>query len=98
VKRSKKKRLFRFASKRNKAKTRSINFALVGSEKFEGKRSEKKIFRVSVRNACETDLVLLRFVLKRKHFLAKPAHPNGHAARTSCKVMQHEHAAGTNAA
>jgi hypothetical protein len=28
--------------KRNKAKMRSVNFALVESEKFEAKRSEKK--------------------------------------------------------
>ncbi len=70
-----KKRLFHFASKRNekigsetnnfckqnKAKIRTINFASVGSEKFEAKKSENKIciFHVSVRNACETDLVLL---------------------------------------
>jgi hypothetical protein len=43
--------------KRNKAQICSINFALVGSEKFE-ERSEI-FFYVSVRNACETDLVLL---------------------------------------
>jgi hypothetical protein len=37
--------------KRNKAKIRSINFALVGSEKFEAKRSKKiNFFHVSVRN------------------------------------------------
>jgi hypothetical protein len=30
--------------KRNEAKIRSINFALVGSEKFEAKKSEKKNF------------------------------------------------------
>jgi hypothetical protein len=44
------------------------------------KRNEAKkiFFRVSVRNACETDLVSLRFALKRKNiFEAKPAHPNG---------------------
>jgi hypothetical protein len=40
--------LFRFEAKRknrkrNKAKIRCINFALVRSEKFEAKRSEKKI-------------------------------------------------------
>jgi hypothetical protein len=52
--------------KQNKAKIRSINIALAGGEKFEAKRSEKKMcFHVSVRNACETDLVSLRFTLKR---------------------------------
>ncbi len=39
-------------------------------------RSEKnKTFCVSVRNACKTDPVLLRFALKRNIFWAKPAHP-----------------------
>jgi hypothetical protein len=41
---------------------------LVGSEKFEAKRSEK--------NACKTDLALLRFALKRNFFWAKSAHPS----------------------
>jgi hypothetical protein len=49
---------------------RPINFALVGSEKFEAKRSENKyFFHVSVRNGS-------RFTLKRKFFFAKPAHPS----------------------
>jgi hypothetical protein len=57
--------------KRNKAKIRYINFALVGSEKFEGKRNETFFFHVRMRNACETDLVSLRFALKRKFLFAK---------------------------
>ncbi len=66
--------------KRNKAKIRSINFALVGSEKLEAKWSEKKrkknlFFHVSVRNACETDLVSLRFALKRKFFFCETGAP-----------------------
>jgi hypothetical protein len=51
---------------RNNAKKHCFNFALVGSEKFEAKRSEKNNFCLSVRNACETDLVSLRFAMKRK--------------------------------
>jgi hypothetical protein len=96
------KRLFGFASKRNKAKKSLICFPLkrnekIGSEtkqnkKFlEAKQSEntvyqfcfswkRKILSEKKRNqkifACETDLVWLRFALKRKHFFAKPAHPN----------------------
>ncbi len=48
----------------------------------EAKRSEKNgVFRVSVQNACETDLVSLRFDLKRKTFFAKLAHPNVHSIK-----------------
>jgi hypothetical protein len=63
--------------KRNKGKKSTINFALVGSEKFEAKRSEKKFcfFHVSVRNACETDLVSLRFALKRQIFFCETGAP-----------------------
>jgi hypothetical protein len=63
-----KKRLFRFALKRNekiwnemkhfwkqnKAKIRSINFSSVGSIKFEEKRSEKKLNFFCFTWACET--------------------------------------------
>jgi ABC-type transporter MlaC component len=47
------------------------------SKRNKAKRSEKKnfVFHVTVRNACKTDLVSLRFALKRKIFFAKPAHP-----------------------
>jgi hypothetical protein len=58
--------------KRNKAKICSINFALVGSEKFEAKRSEKNFFFAW---ACETDLVSLRFALKRKIFFCETGAP-----------------------
>jgi hypothetical protein len=59
--------------KRNKVKIQCIDFALVGSEKFEAKRNEMKrkffdFFQVSLQNACETDLFSLRFALKRKKF------------------------------
>jgi hypothetical protein len=37
----------------------SSNFVLVGREKFEAKRSKNIFFCVSVRHACETDLVSL---------------------------------------
>jgi hypothetical protein len=60
------------------AQVRSINFALVGSEKIEAKGREN-FFCMSVGNACETDLVSLRLALKRKFFFAKPAHPNWEA-------------------
>jgi succinate dehydrogenase flavin-adding protein (antitoxin of CptAB toxin-antitoxin module) len=58
--------------KQNKAKIRSINFALDGSEK---KRKKKLFFHVSVRNACETDLVSLRFALKRQIFFCETGAP-----------------------
>jgi hypothetical protein len=63
--------------KRNKAKIRWIKFALVGSEKFEAKRSEKKQQKNSRdrANACETDLISLCFALKRKHFLGETGTP-----------------------
>jgi hypothetical protein len=82
-----KKRLFHFASKgnkmigsetknfwkRNKANIRSINFALVGSENFEAKRSENKkfLFNVSVRNACKTDLDFPSFRFEAKIFFCE---------------------------
>ncbi len=47
--------------KQNKAKIRSFNFALIGSKK---KRKKEKKFCMSVRNACESDLVSLRFALR----------------------------------
>ncbi len=37
------------------------------SMRKEAKCSKKKKFYVSVQNACETDLILLRFALKRKN-------------------------------
>ncbi len=85
-----KKRLFRFALKRykktgrktkkfwkrNKAKIRSINFAMVGSKKFKAKWSEIFFFTW----ACETHAkrISFRFVSlsSKKFFFAKPAHPN----------------------
>ncbi len=54
--------------KRNKAKIRCINFALIGSKKFEAKRSERK----RKKNA---DLVSLRFTLKRKNFFCETGAP-----------------------
>ncbi len=53
--------------KRNNAKKCCFNFALVGSQKFEAKRSNKFFLFAS---ACETDLVSLLFALKRKIFFA----------------------------
>ncbi len=80
-----KKRLFRFAVKqnkkigsetknfwkRNKVKIRCINFALVGSEKFEAKRSEKKKICVSVRNGSR----LASFHFEAKNFFCKTGAP-----------------------
>ncbi len=61
--------------KRNKAKIWCNDFALVRSEKLEAKRSEMKrkkfFFRLSVRNACETD----HFALKRKNFWSETGAP-----------------------
>ncbi len=47
------------------------------SKRKKAKWSEKKIifFRVSVRNACETDLVSLRFAWKRKTFWSETGAP-----------------------
>jgi ABC-type transporter MlaC component len=46
------------------------------SKRNEAKRSEKNVFfHVSVRNACETDLVSLRFALKRKKFFGETGAP-----------------------
>jgi hypothetical protein len=84
-----KKRLFRFYLKRNgeigsekksfwkgnKAKICCINFDLSEAKNLKRKEAKKKKFRVSVRHACQTDLVLLRFASKREFFFAKPAHP-----------------------
>ncbi len=58
--------------KRNKGKKYPL-LILLWSESKNSKRKEaiKKIFAWT----CETDLVLLRFALKRKIFFAKPAHP-----------------------
>jgi hypothetical protein len=48
---------------------------MVRSEKFEAKRSKKKRknygFRLSVQNACETDLVSLRFALEQKNIFCE---------------------------
>jgi hypothetical protein len=42
--------------------------------------AQKKIFfHVNVRNACETDLVSLRFALKRKNFLSETGAPYAQA-------------------
>jgi hypothetical protein len=62
---TKKKRNEKCVEEKQRENIRSINFALIESEKFEA----KKKFRVNVRNAYETDLVSLRFALKRKFFL-----------------------------
>ncbi len=63
-------------TKRNKAKIRYTNFALVRSEKFKEKRRGTILFfHVSVRNACETDLVSLHFTLKRKKFFCETGTP-----------------------
>jgi hypothetical protein len=96
-----KKRLFRFAlkrnekigseTKRNEAKRKNYEseterkYALLislwseakNSKRNEAKRSEKNVvfFHVSVQNACETDLVSLRFALKRKIFFCKTGAP-----------------------
>jgi hypothetical protein len=81
-----KKRLFHFALKlnekigsetrnfwkRNKAKIPSINFALVGSEKFEAKRSKKiKKFHVSVRNGSR----FASFCFEAKFFFIETGGP-----------------------
>jgi hypothetical protein len=63
--------------KRNKGKIRCIDFALVGSEKFEAKRSKmkwKQFFFVSRERAKRISFC---FVLLRSEniFEAKPAHP-----------------------
>ncbi len=63
--------------KQNKVKKHFFNFALVGSKNFEAKRSINFIFLVIVQNACETDLVSLRFALKQKIFLGE----------TGCKLL-----------
>ncbi len=78
--------LFRFASKRNekigsetknvwkrnKAKIRSINFALVGSEKFEAKWSEKKRKKNSFSTwACETHAKRISFRFEAKNFFLR---------------------------
>jgi hypothetical protein len=59
------------------------------SKRNETKRSEKNVvfFHVSVRNACETDLVSLRFALKRKFFFAKPAHPSSDLSANAVNVL-----------
>jgi hypothetical protein len=52
---------------------------LLWTEAKNSKRKEAKkifFFHERVRNACKTDLVSLRFALKRKIFLAKAAHPS----------------------
>jgi hypothetical protein len=59
---------------------------LVGSEKFEAKWSGKEakinvFFHVSVRNACETDLVSICFALKRKMFFCETEAPYPHMCR-----------------
>jgi hypothetical protein len=56
--------LFRFGWKRK-----------IRSEKKRNEAKKKKIFHVSVRNACETDLVSLRFALKRKYFFGETGAP-----------------------
>jgi hypothetical protein len=74
--------------KRNKTKIRSFNFALVGSEKKQ--KEAKKIFLRERAKACETDLVLPRFAVKRKFFFAKPAHPT-HAGEDSAVGRDHSY-------
>jgi hypothetical protein len=61
--------------KQNKVKKRFLNFALVGSKKFEAKGSKIFFVCVIVQNACETDLVLLHFALKQKLFLGETGAP-----------------------
>jgi hypothetical protein len=54
---------------------RHINFALIGSEKFAAK---KLFFRVSVQNACEMNLVSLRFAsfrFKANNFFGETGAP-----------------------
>jgi hypothetical protein len=91
-------RLFRFALKqnekigsetknfwkRNKVKIRCTNFASVGSDKYAAQRSEKK----NLTRACETDLVSLRFALKRTFFFW----------RNRRTLVAHEYMAGLNQA
>jgi hypothetical protein len=59
--------------KPNKAKIRCINFALIGSEKFEAKRSERKR-ELAKRMRNGSRFASFCFEAK-KNFFAKPAHP-----------------------
>jgi hypothetical protein len=76
TKRSEAKRnIFVSETKRKKALLISL-----WSEAKNSKRKAKKknfFFHMSVRNACETDLVLLRFALKRKIFFCETGAPYG---------------------
>ncbi len=63
---------------RNKAKIRFIDFALVGSEKFEAKRSEMKQKKNLFFSRERAKWISFRFVSlwSEKIFEAKPAHPS----------------------
>jgi hypothetical protein len=74
--------LFRFEAKlknrkQNEAKQKNFGsetkrkYAVLISLQSEAKRTEKKNYHVSVRNACKTDLVSLRFALKQYIFFAE---------------------------
>jgi hypothetical protein len=72
-----KRKIFVSETKRKKALLISLWSEEKNSKRKEAKRSDKKIcfFHVSVWNACKTDLVSLRFALKRKIFLHETATP-----------------------
>jgi hypothetical protein len=72
-KQTKKKRNEKLLEAEHSKNIRSINFALIGSKKFEAKRRKKiKKFCVSMRNGSH--FASFHFEAKL-FFLAKPAHP-----------------------
>jgi hypothetical protein len=73
----------RLLCERNKAKIRSINFALVGSEKFEAKRTEKKSFLRERAKRMRNGSRFASFRFEAKHFFGETGAPYSHLLSNS---------------